>query len=96
MAFLIPLLGFVGLCLYASLQVPLWEEFSLLTPFIWFWVTLADLYIGLGLFISFVYFVKRSTAHTLAWGIACLCLGNMASLVWLIVYRHDVKAVFNR
>lgn len=94
--YLVPLISFIALCVYASLQSPLWDAFSSLSSDIWFWVTLYDLYIGLGLFIGFTYLVKRNVRHTLLWGITCLLLGNMASLVWLIMYRHDVKSLFSR
>ena len=90
-------LGLVMLwgCLWASFEIPLWVEWPVLKQSPWFLVTLLDLYVGLALFSGFTYFVKRNLLQTLGWTVLFFGLGNMATVVWLLLHWRLIHERFN-
>lgn len=81
-------------CFWASFKIPLWEEWSSLQTSPWFLATLTDLYVGLILMTLFTYSIKRSWLHSLIAGIVFFSLGNLATIIWLFLFRKDIYARF--
>jgi hypothetical protein len=93
--FFVLLAVMVSVCLWASFEIPLWQEWGILKTSPWFLATLADLYIGLVLFSCFTVFIKKHVWHTVVWTILFFGLGNIATIVWLLLYKKDVYAKIN-
>lgn len=90
--FIIMLLGFIVLGLITQFGVPHQHNFMLLFENKWFWIVLSDLYIGLIVFFLFICFFETRLITRLLWLIALLTLGNIASLLYLIIYWPKVRA----
>lgn len=90
-AIVLALLAFMlGILIWASLEIPLWIEWASLKQSPWFLATLADLYTGIILFSLFTFLIKRSLSHTGVWTLLFCSLGNIATLIWVIIYRKDI------
>lgn len=63
----------------------------------WGLVTLVDLYLGLAVIGVWILFLQRGVWRSLPWWIALACLGNLATLVFLmyrLVVSADVRDAF--
>lgn len=78
------------LCLWASFEIPLWEEWASLKTSPWFLVTLADLYIGFILFGLLTYWFKKKWIYSVLWTLAFFSLGNMATIIWIWLHRKEI------
>jgi hypothetical protein len=81
-------------CFWASFDIPLWVEWASLKSSPWFLVTLMDLYIGLILFALFTYLVKKNIKHSFIWAALFFSLGNMATIVWIVMNKKELYAKF--
>ena len=81
-------------CIWASLAIPLWEEWSILKYSPWFIVTLADLYVGLILFSIFTYLLRRNWVHTAIWTLLFFCGGNITTIIWLFLNWRAIRDKF--
>lgn len=85
------LLAFMlGILIWASLEIPLWIEWESLKQSPWFLATLADLYTGIILFSLFTFLIKRNLVHTGIWTLLFCSLGNIATLIWIIMHRKVI------
>jgi hypothetical protein len=85
------LLGVLGLALTGSILwamslKPMGESFSTLISDPWMIVTLGDLYLGLIIFILFIFKTSKNYLQATAWSISLLVLGNVVSVVYVIQY----------
>lgn len=62
-----------------------WEEGSILFALAWGKVTLADLYVGFGLFSGWVIFREKHLARALSFVVLVLTLGNAFTSVYVLV-----------
>lgn len=73
----------VGLIVWASLEKSVIVIFEQLLAERWGIVTLIDLYAGFAFAILWIGICERSLVRTLAWSIAILGLGNLATLAYI-------------
>jgi hypothetical protein len=81
----------MGICIWASLKIPLWVEWSALRESPWFLTTLVDLYVGLILFACFSYLLNRSWKHSAIWSLLFFCGGNLTTLIWVYLNREKIR-----
>jgi len=86
-------LALLAICIWASLEIPLWEEWAQLSTSPWFLTTLVDLYIGLILAGLFTYWLHRKWVYSLIWTLIFFSLGNMATIIWIVLNR---KALYDK
>lgn len=84
------LIAFIGLCVFASIQNPIANSIEMLFSNIWTWVFLSDLYIGLILVFLFMMFFEKRLIMRLVWLMSLICLGNIATLAFIIIYFDKV------
>ena len=89
--------GYVGLLImtafvvYASIYGDFFQEVNILTDMAWGMVSLVDLYIGLIIFSTWVYWRESNKQTGLAWSIAILLLGNMITCLYLIRIAYQAE-----
>lgn len=77
----------------ASLRTPLWEEGGELMPFIWFQVTLLDLYAGIALAACWVFYRERSRLLAALWTAGFIMLGNALVLLYVLICFRGVRTI---
>ena len=61
---------------------------------IWGIIMLVDLYISLTLALLFICLIERSFSKTLPWLVGMYLLGNVASLIYLLINYKKIKNYF--
>ena len=87
-------LGFIWMAAgitYAFVVGHFFEEARVLFPYPWFQMSMLDLYSGLSLFSGWIIFREKSLARSVAWIIALVLLGNLATFAYafLVAQRAD-------
>ncbi len=81
--------GFAGamavLIGHALVTGAFWQEGSLLLSLAWGRVTLADLYVGFGLFSGWVLFRERHVGRALVFVVLTLSLGNLFTCIYVLI-----------
>lgn len=68
-------------------------EGSEILDLIWGRITLIDLYVGIALFGAFVAWRERSVGITIAWLVAFVVLGNLATALYVLAASLRVRSV---
>ncbi len=69
-----------------------WPEVAAVVAMPWGAVTLADLYLGFILFAVVIFFAERNKWVALAWIAPLFFLGNIWSVLWLVLRAPSVAA----
>lgn len=77
--------GLAALIIWASMTADLFESFAAIAADPWGIVALVDLYLGFFIFGAFVFLVDGIRPASFAWVIALMFLGNVLSVVWLVL-----------
>ncbi len=80
---------FAGAIIWASVNGKLSDEFSYILSLPWGLVAIADLYIGFLLFCLFIWVTIPCKKKACLWILALFCLGNLASLLYLLFGLHQ-------
>lgn len=91
------IVSLVGGIIWAIPQEPLSTGLRRIVDQPWGLVTLVDLYLGLAVIGVWIFLVQRGLWRSLPWWIALACLGNLATLVFLmyrLVVSADVRDAF--
>ena len=92
--FLWVILILFGLLIFWAMgQNSLLEEFSVLWPYPWMKITLADLYIGFTLVGLWIIYRENSIIRGLPWLIALYLLGNLVTLAYLLWSSRNIRSV---
>lgn len=70
---------------YAFLAGDLWNEARVMLPLPWFHLSMIDLYVGFLLFGGWIIFRERRIGVAIAWVVAVLLLGNLASCGYALI-----------
>lgn len=81
---------------WASLRGDFGAEFAAITAMPWGQVSLADLYIGFGLYVAAVWLVEDKLATKFLWAVPIVVLGNAWSLIWVLVRWDKILARVGR
>ncbi len=84
-------IGLIGGCIWAGSKLALWDSVKKMWPDPWFKVTLVDLYTGFGLFGIFIAYREKSVVKSSLWMVLMAGLGNIASLIYLIIEVARLK-----
>jgi hypothetical protein len=88
--------AFTAMIGWASLRGDFGAEFAAITAMPWGRVSLADLYLGFGLYAAAVWLVEEKLTTKLMWALPILVLGNAWSLIWVVVRWEKIAARFAR
>ena len=95
-AFSILGLGLAALILWASMTADLFESFAAIAADPWGVVALVDLYLGFFIFGVFVFLVDGVRPSSFVWVIALMVLGNVLSVVWLVLRFPRLMTLLNQ
>ena len=84
-AFTLVLVAMLGVTIWASNLVALWETPRAVATHPWFIATLFDTYFAFLTFYVWVAYKETSNVARVAWLIAILLLGNIATAVYLLI-----------
>lgn len=90
-------LGYLGFFImssficYAFVYGEFFKEGSVLTSMPWGVVSLADIYTGLFLFSSWVFWREKSIKTSFVWVMLILSLGNVISCLYLLKAAYDAE-----
>jgi hypothetical protein len=84
--------AFTAMIGWASLRGDFGAEFAAITAMPWGRVSLADLYLGFGLYAAAVWLVEDKLTTKLMWALPILVLGNAWSLIWVVVRWEKIAA----
>lgn len=77
----------------AILTGDFFEEGSAIWALPWGKVTLIDLYVGLGLFVVWVWYRESSPAKAIAWSVGLVVLGNLAAAAYVMVAAFSAQSI---
>ena len=81
---LLMLVAFIGLCVWAHVQMPFFTSVPMFLENPWGIVTLIDLYLGFFLFAGFVLLFEDNKIIGWIWAVLPLFLGNAIGLAYII------------
>lgn len=84
---------FIAMIVRSSLEMNLWEGLKASTDSWWGALTLLDVYTGLFLFTAYIAYRERSGWRVGLWFLALITLGNLASLVYVLVASRRVTSL---
>ncbi|MDX2177215.1 MAG: DUF1475 family protein [Candidatus Sumerlaeia bacterium] len=87
------LLGMAAFFVHAGMAADtgFFEGFGALMEDKWFQATLFDFYVGIALFALWVAYRERSPFLTAAWTVSFVLLGNLSTLVYLLLVLRGVR-----
>ena len=88
------LAGFLGFTIFASARENLFRSIDEIGELYWGRQIGIDLYIGLLIFLFFVYLNEGSLLVTLCWLIPAIAFVNLATLVYLAIHFEEIVAKF--
>lgn len=83
-----------GLIVWGFQQGGGWPEVIEVVERPWGLVTLFDLYVGFFIYAAIVFLVERNKMVALFWAAPIFVLGNVWSIVWLILRAPAIAAAF--
>ncbi len=84
-AFSFDLVAMLGVTVWASLQVPIWQIPPAVGGHPWFIATLFDTYFAFLTFWAWVAYKERSNLARIVWLLAILLLGNFAMASYVLI-----------
>lgn len=85
------LLSFVISFFWAGSQANLIASLSAIFKDPWGAVTFLDLYVGLSVIAAWIFVVERQKWVAVVWTVALMCLGNFATVLYLLIRSFRVK-----
>lgn len=78
---------------YSSLEMPLIAGLQATVDTRWGVTTMADLYVGLLVIAGWIAYRERSIPRTLAWVVGLCLLGNLVTLIYVLISSLRAKSV---
>lgn len=84
-------LALLGSIVWTGTQSNFLDEMRGMWAFLWFRVTMLDLYLGFALFAAWAFYRERCWPCALAWSIAICLLGNLVPLLYIFIALRKSK-----
>ena len=85
------LLAMLGVTIWASLQISLWEAWPEYRKDPWAIATLLDAYFGFITFFVWLAWRERKTITRVVWFALVMCLGNIAMAVYILIQLQNLS-----
>src|ERR1700750_52162 len=97
-AFLVVIAAMLGVTIWASNEVALWNMPSSVATHPWFIATLFDTYFAFLTFYCWVAYKEKGVLARIGWLVAILLLGNLAMAAYMLIqlFRVPLDAPFSR